>query len=99
MLAVPRAQDWRTRQGALAALVEQVAAPQGQVGLPTLDPATEPFFDRPHVGLRALPEPLAEETTDPEVRALRPGIGTAEQISDHVSVLVDSVLRRRLVGG
>ena len=99
VLAVLRAQDWRTRQGALAALVEQIAALQGQVGLPTLDPATEPFFDRPHVGLRGLPELLAEEITDPAVRALRPGIGTAEQISDHVSVLVDPVLRRRLVGG
>jgi len=76
-----------------------IAALQGQVGLPTPDPATEPFFDRPHVGLRGLPELLAEEITDPAVRALRPGIGTAEQISDHVSVLVDPVLRRRLVGG
>ncbi|WP_040367658.1 DUF4037 domain-containing protein [Brachybacterium paraconglomeratum] len=99
VLAVLRAQDWRTRQGALAALVEQIAALQGQVGLPTLDPATEPFFDRPHVGLRGLPELLVEEITDPAVRALRPGVGTAEQISDHVSVLVDPVLRRRLVGG
>lgn len=76
-----------------------IAALQGQVGLPALDPATEPFFDRPHVGLRGLPELLAEEITDPAVRALRPVIGTAEQISDHVSVLVDPVLRRRLVGG
>lgn len=98
VLAVLGARDWRTRQGALAAAIEHVAALQGGVGLPTLEPATEPFFDRPHVGLRGLPELLAEGITDPEVRALPPGIGTAEQISDHVSVLVDPALRRRLVG-
>ena len=93
------ARDWRTRQQALAAAIEHVAALQGRAGLPTLDPATEPFFDRPHVGLRGLPELLGESIVDPDVRALRPGIGTAEQISDHVSVLVDPALRRRLVGG
>ncbi|MEE1651018.1 DUF4037 domain-containing protein [Brachybacterium sp. J144] len=94
-----RAPDWRTRQQALTAAIELLAAVQGRVRLPTLDPATEPFFDRPHIGLRGLPELLAETITDPAVRALRPGIGTAEQISDHVSVLVDAELRRRLVGG
>lgn len=94
-----QARDWRSRQAAIADAAELVAELQGQVGLPTLDPATEPFFERPHVGLRGLPELLQEEISDPAVRALRPGIGTAEQISDHVSVLVDPELRRRLVGG
>ncbi|AXK45199.1 DUF4037 domain-containing protein [Brachybacterium saurashtrense] len=98
-LAVLRARDWRTRQRALGTAIARAAAAQGRVGLPTLEPAVEPFFDRPHLGLRGLPELLAEGITDPEVRALTPGIGTAEQISDHVSVLVDPVLRRRLVGG
>jgi hypothetical protein len=98
-LEVLRARDWRARQRALAEAIEHVAALQGRAGLPTLDPATEPFFDRPHVGLRGLPELLAEDITDPAVRALPRGVGTAEQISDHVSVLVDPVLRRRLVGG
>ena len=99
VLEVLGAPDWRTRQQTLAAAIEHVAATQGRVGLPTLDPATEAFFDRPHVGLRGLPELLAQEIVNPDVRALRPGIGTAEQISDHVSVLVDPALRRRLVGG
>jgi hypothetical protein len=99
VLEVLGARDWRTRQRTLAVAIEHVAAAQGRAGLPTLAPATEAFFDRPHVGLRGLPELLAQEIVDPEVRALRPGIGTAEQISDHVSVLVDPVLRRRLVGG
>lgn len=93
------ARDWRARQAALADAIELVAELQGQVGLPTLDPATESFFERPHVGLRALAELLQEQISDPAVRALRPGIGTAEQVSDHVSVLVDPVLRRRLVRG
>ena len=96
---VLRARHWRARQSALADAAELLAAVQRAQGLPAPDPATEGFFDRPHVGLRGLPELLVEEITDPAVRALRPGIGTAEQISDHVSVLVDPVLRRRLVGG
>ncbi len=98
-LEVLGARDWRTRQRVLADAIEVVAELQGRVGLPTLDPATQPFFDRPHIGLRELPELLAKDISDPAVRALPPGIGTAEQISDHVSVLVDPVLRRRLVGG
>lgn len=64
----------------------------------TLRPATEPFFDRPHVGVRDLPQLLTAEISDQEVLALRPGAGIAEQISDNVSVLVDPAARRRLIG-
>lgn len=92
------ARDWRTRQEALAAAAELLAAVQGAQGLPTLAPATEPFHERPHIGLRELPELLAEQIRDPAVRALPTGVGTAEQISDNVTVLVDAAARRRLVG-
>ncbi|MFC7458079.1 DUF4037 domain-containing protein [Brachybacterium sp. GCM10030267] len=96
---VLRARDWRTRQGALADAVELLAAAQGEIGLPTLQPATEAFFERPHIGVRGIPELLGETITDPAVRALPAGVGTAEQISDNVTVLVDADARRRLVGG
>lgn len=72
---------------------------QGEQGLPTMEPATEPFFERPHIGVREMAELLTAQIRDPEVRALPVGVGTAEQISDNVSVLVDPALRRRLVGG
>lgn len=96
---VLRAQDWRARQAALADAAELLAAVQGSQGLPTLEPVTEAFFDRPHLGVRDLPTLLRELVEDPEVRALPVGMGTAEQISDNVTVLVDPRARRRLVGG
>lgn len=92
------ARDWRARQEALAAAAELLATVQGEQGLPTLSPATEPFFERPHIGVRGLPELLTEQIRDPAVRALPLGVGTAEQISDNVTVLVDPAARRRLVG-
>ncbi|APX32043.1 hypothetical protein BH708_04075 [Brachybacterium sp. P6-10-X1] len=92
------ARDWRARQAALAAAAELLATIQGEQGLPTLSPATEPFFERPHIGVRGLPELLLAQIRDPAVRALPPGVGTAEQISDNATVLVDPAARRRLVG-
>lgn len=96
---VLRARDWRSRQAALADAAELLAMIQGEQGLPTMDPVTEPFFERPHIGVRGIAELLTAQIRDPEVRALPVGVGTAEQISDNVSVLVDPVLRRRLIGG
>ena len=96
---VLRARHWRARQSALADAAELLAAVQRAQGLPAPDPATEGFFDRPHVGLRDLPEQLLALVQDEQVAALPTGVGTAEQISDNVAVLVDPGARRRLVGG
>lgn len=98
MHEVLRARHWRARQTALADAAELLAAVQRSCGLPAPDPATEDFFDRPHLGIREIAEPLAALIEDPEVRALPLGVGTAEQISDNVTVLVDAAARRRLVG-
>lgn len=98
VLDVLTARHWRQRQEALAAAADLLATAQGRIGLPTLHPATEAFYDRHHVGLRALPELLSAQITDPEVRSLPAGVGTAEQISDNVTVLVDAAARRRLIG-
>lgn len=96
---VLQARHWRGRQTALAEAAELLAAVQRAQGLPAPEPATEGFFDRPHVGLRDLPGPLLALVEDEQVAALPAGVGTAEQISDNVTVLVDPVARRRLVGG
>lgn len=98
LLATLTARDWRTRQEALSRAADRLGRWQGETGLPTLDPATEPFFDRPHRGVRELAEAVMAEVEDPEVLALPPGVGSAEQISDHVRVLIDPAARRRLVG-
>lgn len=92
-----QATAWRERQGALTAGVELLAAAQGEEGLPTLRPATEPFFERPHVGVRGIDMELAAAIRDPAVRSLPHGHGTAEQMSDNVTVLVDAPSRQRMV--
>lgn len=96
---VLRSRDWRRRQAALADAAEMLATVQRAIGLPAPDPVTEDFFDRPHLGIREVSAPLLALVEDPAVRALPAGAGTAEQISDSVTVLVDPVARRRLVGG
>jgi len=96
---VLRARHWRARQTALADAAELLAAVQRAGGMPAPDPATEAFFDRPHLGIREIAEPLSALIEDPAVRELPAGVGTAEQISDNVTVLVDAAARRRLVGG
>ena len=55
-------------------------------------PATEPFFDRPYRGLKSLAGPLLESITDPLLTGRDP-IGTVEQWSDNVALLVDSERR------
>lgn len=89
---------WRGRQEAVTAAAEALARMQGAAGLPTAIPATEPFWDRPHHGVREqMSTALRAAITDPVVAALPAGHGTAEQISDNVRVLVDAASRRRLV--
>src|SRR5699024_9580119 len=74
---VLRARHWRARQSALADAAELLAAVQRAQGLPAPDPATEGFFDRPHVGLRDLPEQLLALVQDEQVAALPTGAGAA----------------------
>lgn len=96
--AVLTAPSWRGRQDAVARAAEALARMQGAAGLPTVTPVTEPFWDRPHPGIREqMGAVLRTAITDPAVAALPAGHGTAEQISDNVRVLVDAASRRRLV--
>ncbi|MFC0674219.1 DUF4037 domain-containing protein [Brachybacterium hainanense] len=97
LLGILRSTHWQERQELLAGALEQLAAAQSRMGLPVLLPATEAFFDRPHIGVREIAEELHQAIEDPAVRAIPCGIGTAEQISDNVTVLVDPARRRHLV--
>lgn len=96
------ADDWAPRQEALVAAIEALAVLQGETGLPTLHAATEPFYDRPFRGLRGLPELVLDTVADRRLRAARP-LGTVEQWSDSVDLLVDADRRmaatRALLGG
>lgn len=96
---VLHARTWQDRQAAQADAAELLVALQAAVGLPSCDQVTEPFFERPHHGLRDVPALLRARISDAEVLSLPDGAGSVEQITDSVKVLVDPTLRRRLVGG
>ena len=94
VLALP---DWPDRQEAMARALAVLAQAQRAAGLPCVDSApTEPFFDRPFLGVRAaVPDLLLHSVTDPRLRALPPGRGSVEQWVNNVSVLTDPRQRVR----
>jgi hypothetical protein len=89
------AEDWRSREAGLVAVIDALARRQGELGLPTLEPATGPFWSRPYAALRELPELVQASIADPALRAL-PLVGTPEQWSDSVDLLVDGPRRLRM---
>lgn len=90
--------DHRVRTDRLLTALEALATLQGEVGLPSLDPVTVPFFDRPYaqVDPRLVPL-LLDGITDPTVRGLRPGLGSIEQRTDNVDLLTSVHYRRASV--
>ncbi|MFM6849821.1 MAG: DUF4037 domain-containing protein [Terrabacter sp.] len=91
------AAGWRDREASLVEALRLLNIVQRQAGLPAVDDPVEPFWDRPFSGVREDVVRLLEESvTDPEVRALPRGVGSAEQCSDNVDVLVHAPRRRPL---
>ena len=89
--------DWRIREDALVDSLRSLNRLQQDVGLPTADDPIEPFFDWPYRRVRDDVVALLEASvTDPAVRSLPRGVGSAEQWSHNVDVLVDPVRRRAL---
>lgn len=72
LTAVLALQDWSDRQEAMARALAVLARAQRAAGLPCVaDAPTEPFFDRPFLGVRtAVPDLLLNSVTDPHLRAL-----------------------------
>jgi hypothetical protein len=81
------AATWVEREAGLGEALTALHALQRSLELPGVDTAVGPFYDRPFSGLGGIPEALLDSVTDPVVRALPPGIGSIEQVSDHVAVL------------
>jgi hypothetical protein len=68
---------------------------QSEAGLPSVSEPLEPFWDRPYQAVRAeVTAVLEQSVTDPDVRALPRGVGSAEQWSDNVDVLGNPRRRR-----
>ncbi|PWJ25971.1 uncharacterized protein DUF4037 [Branchiibius hedensis] len=97
--AVMTAGDWQSRGRHFAAALEVLANQQDDCGLPTAAPACVPFWDRPFVCVNPTMVPnLLGSVRDPSVRRLAPGLGSAEQRSDNVDLLVNAEARRYVVG-
>lgn len=86
---------WTDREAGLVQALRVLTGIQRGAGLPTVDDPVEPFWDRPFAGVREqVVQVLEDSVTDPEVRTLARGVGSAEQWSANVDLLVDAALRR-----
>ncbi|GAA2743323.1 DUF4037 domain-containing protein [Terrabacter aerolatus] len=87
--AAVTADGWREREDGLVAALRMLHRTQGAAGLPTVEDPVEPFWDRPYRGVREAAVRVVEESiADPAVRALPRGVGSLEQRSDNVDVLM-----------
>lgn len=86
---------WAVREDALGAAAGILLAVQRDVGLPVVDTAVVPFFERGSRGIGLVPEAVAGGIVDDAVRALPVGVGTVEQWVDDVAVLMDPARRIR----
>jgi hypothetical protein len=87
--------DWHVRQTAMGDALRHLGRLQRAAGLPAPDPVVVPFWDRPfiHLDPRLVPA-LLDPSAVPE--ALPAGIGSIEQLTDSVDVLVSPDRRRAL---
>jgi len=98
---VDRAQaatTWQDRQTALADALQLLLHVQNEAGLTDIACATVPFWDRPYLH----PDPsiaasLLDAVRDEDLRALPRGLGSIEQRTDLVNILVDPDERRRVI--
>ena len=97
LVRVLDARHWKDRQAALSDALRGLVRLQQEAGLPVPSSAVEPFWDRPFVHLNRSLVPALLETLDPEVRALPVGVGSVEQLTDNVDVLLKPSLRQSLV--
>lgn len=87
----------RKRERSLTAALQLLLDIQNSLNLTDVGQATVPFWDRPHIHPNpAITSQLMTSVSDSTIRALPLGLGTIEQRTDNVDVLVDSENRRAL---
>lgn len=95
LAAVLHATTWQERQAHLARALDALAALQRSAGLPSVDTATTGFWDRPYLHVNHVLVPgLLDQISDQSVRELPLGLGSIEQRSSNVDLLVDPHRRR-----
>jgi hypothetical protein len=93
LAAALAATTWREREDALCRALETLHTLQGDVGLPTADQAVLAFHDRPYRGIGPVVEALTASITHDAVRDLPHGVGSIEQWTDDVGVLMHAARR------
>jgi hypothetical protein len=92
------ADGWQERSQALDAALKQLALLQRDAGLPVVDRPCVPFWDRPYLHIdQSLVPAITKSIDDPSVRALPVGLGSIDQRTDNVDVLVHASRRRAAV--
>jgi hypothetical protein len=86
------------RQQAIADALQWLLERQNALGVTTVGAATIPFWNRPYLHPDpAIAAELLNGIGDPEVRRLPLGLGSIEQRTDNVDILVNPVARRAMV--
>lgn len=90
------ADEWCRREASLAAALASLHDLQREVGLPTGTDPLEPFWGRPFLGVReAVARALTDSIASASVRGLPRGVGSVDQWSDNVDLLLDRQGRGR----
>ncbi len=90
--------DRDIRERGAAEALQSLLYIQNSHGLTDISRATIPFWDRPYLHPDpAITSQLMGSVSDPTVRAMRLGLGSIEQRTENVDVLVDPKLRQAAV--
>lgn len=88
------ARDWVSREQGLVDALRALNDFQRHIGLPAVDDPVQRFWNRPYRSVREdVVTRLEDRITDSAVRALPRGIGSVEQWSDNVDVLIRRTYR------
>lgn len=93
------ASDWSDRCEALGRSLVQLSELQSEVGLPTRTPVVVPFWDRPYLQINpSMVGAVLDSIVDPSVRDLPLGLGSIDQRTDNVDILLSPAHRRTASG-
>ncbi|MDM7854400.1 DUF4037 domain-containing protein [Cellulomonas alba] len=92
------ATSWVERGDGLRSALEELARLQADAGLPSCEEPIVPFWDRPYLSVEPTLVPAIHASiTDPAAQGLPRGLGSIEQRTDNVDILVDAHRRIAVV--
>lgn len=93
--AVLAAADWKSRTDTMRAALDHIADLQRRADLPMADQPVVPFWERPYLHIEpSLVPTIMGGIEDPAIRRLPVGLGSIDQRTDNVDLLVHPQHRR-----